>query len=84
MAELFLTKKYKSKEFNIPFYESQTQTYKVKIKVDKINSNDELESRRQDLITLGFEEFVTSYLPEFYSFLFNEEYFQDECNPYPP
>ena len=84
MAEILLTQKYQSKDFNIPFYESQTQTYKVKIKVDKINSNEELESRRQELIALGFQEFVTSYLPEFYSFLFDTEYFQNECNPYPP
>ena len=84
MAELLLTQKYQSKDFNIPFYESQTQTYKVKIKVDKINSNEELESRRQELVALGFQEFVTSYLPEFYSFLFDTEYFENECNPYPP
>ena len=84
MAELLLTQKYQSKDFNIPFYESQTQTYKVKIKVDKINSNDELNSRRQELIALGFQEFVTSYLPEFYSYLFDTDYFQNECNPYPP
>jgi hypothetical protein len=84
MAEILLTQKYQSKDFNIPFYESQTQTYKVKIKVDKINSSEELESRRQELIALGFREFVTSYLPEFYSFLFDTEYFQNECNPYSP
>ncbi len=81
MAELLLTKKYQSKDFNIPFYESQTQTYKVKIKVDKINSNDELNARREELIALGFQEFVTSYLPEFYSFLFDQTYFEDNCDP---
>jgi len=81
MAELLLTKKYKSKEFNIPFYESQTQTYKVKIKVDKINSNDELNERRDSITSLGFREFVTSFLPEFYSYLFDEEYFEENCDP---
>jgi hypothetical protein len=49
MAEILLTQKYQSKDFNIPFYESQTQTYRVKIKVDKINSNDELNDRRESL-----------------------------------
>lgn len=81
MAELLLTKKYKSKEFNIPFYESQTQTYKVKIKVDKINSNDELNQRRDSITSLGFREFVTSFLPEFYSYLFDEDYFEENCDP---
>jgi hypothetical protein len=81
MAEILLTQKYQSKDFNIPFYESQTQTYKVKIKVDKINSNDELNERRDSITSLGFREFVTSFLPEFYSYLFDEDYFEDNCDP---
>ena len=81
MAELLLTKKYQSKDFNIPFYESQTQTYKVKIKVDKINSNDELNERRDSIISLGFQEFITSFMPEFYSYLFDVDYFEDNCDP---
>jgi len=81
MAELLLTQKYQSKDFNIPFYESQTQTYKVKIKVDKINSDDELNDRRDNITSLGFREFVTSFLPEFYSYLFDEDYFEDNCDP---
>jgi len=81
MAEILLTQKYQSKDFNIPFYESQTQTYKVKIKVDKINSNDELNERRDSITSLGFREFITSFLPEFYSYLFDEDYFEDNCDP---
>ena len=81
MAELLLTKKYKSKEFSIPFYESQTQAYKVKIKVDKINSNDELNERRDNIISLGFQEFITSFMPEFYSYLFDADYFENNCDP---
>jgi hypothetical protein len=81
MAEILLTQKYQSKDFNIPFYESQTQTYRVKIKVDKINSNDELNDRRDNLVTLGFQEFITSFIPEFYSYLFDEDYFEDNCDP---
>ena len=81
MADILLTKKYKSKNFNIPFYESQTKLSKVKIKVDRIASNDKFEERRAQLIEQAYKEFVTSYFPEFYSYLYDNLYFQQNCDP---
>lgn len=83
MAELLLTKKYKSKTFNVPFYESQTDLHKVKLKVDKITSNEELEQNRLSILEAACDEFITSNLPEFYSSIYDEEYFQTNCDPEP-
>ena len=82
MAEILLVNKYKDQSFNIPFYETQTGFYKVKIKVDKLDFN-QPDARNQEFIEAGTREFITSYLPEFYSYLFDEQYFQDNCDPNP-
>ena len=70
---------YKNSTFNVPFYEKESGLYKVKIKVNK------------DLLPLAplddgikeaaVQEFITSYLPEFYSYLFDVQYFQTNCDP---
>ena len=70
---------YKNSTFNVPFYEKESGLYKVKIKVNK------------DLLPLAplddgikeaaVQEFITSYLPEFYSYLFDAQYFQTNCDP---
>mgnify|MGYP003642636621 CR=1 FL=1 len=70
---------YKNSTFNVPFYEKESGLYKVKIKVSK------------DLLPLAplddgikdaaVQEFITSYLPEFYSYLFDVQYFQANCDP---
>jgi hypothetical protein len=76
------TKKYLSKSFNTPFYDKNSGTYKVKIKVSSnalaggVGSQFGLLSIKEQ----GARAFVSSYLPEFYSYLFDEEYFQEQAN----
>ena len=78
MATNLNTKRYRSKDLNIPFYESNTKLHKVKLKVDKITSQEDFIDRRTILIELALNEYITYYLPEFYSYLFDRPYFQNE------
>ena len=72
------TKQYRSKDLNIPFYESKTKLHKVKLKVGKITSQEDFTDRRTSLIESALNEYITYYLPEFYSYLFDKPYFQNE------
>ena len=72
------TKRYRSKDLNIPFYESNTKLHKVKLKVDKITSQEDFIDRRTTLVESALNEYITYYLPEFYSYLFDKPYFENE------
>jgi hypothetical protein len=76
-----VTKKYTSKHFNIPFYEKQGEAYKLKIKVNRIDSNNDLDNHEAEILQAGCDEFITSFLPEFYSYLYDEQYFEENCRP---
>ena len=52
------TKRYRSKDLNIPFYESNTKLHKVKLKVDKITSQEDFIDRRTTLIESALDEFI--------------------------
>ena len=76
------TKKYLSKSFNTPFYDKNSGTYKVKIKVSS-NALAGGTGSQFGLLSIkeqGARAFVSSYLPEFYSYLFDEEYFEEQAN----
>ena len=75
-----VTKKYTSKHFNIPFYEKQGEAYKLKIKVNRIDSNNDLDNHEAEILQAGCDEFITSFLPEFYSYLYDEQYFEENLN----
>ena len=74
-----ITKKYLSKTFNVPFYERSSESSKVRMKVGRVNDADEILDNGANR-TAAATEFITSYLPEFYSFLHDEEYFASEAN----
>jgi len=76
-----VTREYASKQFNIPFYEKQADAYKLKIKINRVNSNDDLNDHETEILQAGCEEFITSFLPEFYSYLYDEQYFEENCRP---
>ena len=76
------TKKYLSKSFNTPFYDKNSGTYKVKIKVSS-NALAGGTGSQFGLLSIkeqGARALVSSYLPEFYSYLFDEEYFEEQAN----
>ena len=64
--------RYKSKEFDIPFYERSTESYRLKIKVDKTISDD-----ASTLKNKAVEYYITHYFPEFYAYLFNPSAFDE-------
>jgi len=74
-----ITKKYLSKTFNVPFYERSSESSKVRMKVGRANSADEIVGNSANIRDAA-REFITSYLPEFYSALYDEEYFATEAN----
>tara|TARA_A100000172_G_scaffold16038_1_gene8563 strand:- start:23809 stop:27957 length:4149 start_codon:yes stop_codon:yes gene_type:complete len=76
-----VTKEYTSKQFNIPFYEKQSEAYKLKVKIDRVNSNNDLDSHETEILQAGCNELITSFLPEFYSYLYDEQYFEENCRP---
>ena len=73
-----MVNKYKNKTFNVPFYEATPGLHKVKIKID---TPAEVVARSPEFIESAYRKFITSYFPEFYSYLYDEEYFQDNCDP---
>ena len=73
-----ITKKYLSKTFNVPFYERSSESYKLRMKVGRANSADEIVDNNANIRDAA-HEFITSYLPEFYSALYDEEYFTTEA-----
>ena len=79
MTTTLVTKKYISKTFGVPFYETSSESAKVKIKVPKFTEST-LSTVRGSIREKAANEFITSYLPEFYSFLTDQEYFQDEAS----
>lgn len=79
MADL-ITTKYISKTFNVPFYEKSSALYKVKIKIAGLIVTDAQQNQRlDDLRSAAAEDFITSYLPEFYSFLRDQSYFESQA-----
>ena len=76
-----VTKEYTSKQFNIPFYEKQSEAYKVKIKIDRVNSREDLGTLEGAILQAGCDEYITSFLPEFYSYLYDQQYFEENCRP---
>ncbi len=69
-------KKYLSKTLNVPFYEKSSGFYKVKVKISR-NSLAGGNQTGNSIQSAGAREFITSYLPEFYSYLFDQEYFEN-------
>ena len=45
-----VTREYTSKQFNIPFYEKQDEAYKLKIKINRVNSNNDLGDHETEIL----------------------------------
>jgi len=71
-------KRYLNQDFKIPFYEESTKSYKLKFKVSpRIRNASEQREREAELKEKALRYYVTHYLPEFYTYLFNETTFQE-------
>ena len=76
-------KRYPGKIFNIPFYESRTDVYRVKLRIKKSdlmdptvsNGADMASEDIDDILHRAAKQFITYFFPEFYVYLYDHEAF---------
>jgi hypothetical protein len=79
-------KRYLNQDFKIPFYEGSSEYYKLKLKVSPRLTTGNRQTRDGDLKDKALRYYVINYLPEFYTYFYDEGAFQqilDDPDPIP-